>query len=85
MVALIDLEGKRYVELVHSEVQGNYLDMLYNIVSSKKDYINPTTDGRMSWRSVSLCMPDSGNALEIWKNMLHKFSMRRCARITRYV
>ena len=49
MVALIDpLEGKRYVKLVNSEGQGNYLDQLYNIRSSREDYINPTSDGKLS-------------------------------------
>ena len=28
-------------------------------------------------------MQDSGDALEIWQNRLHKVSMRRCVRITR--
>ena len=36
VVAPIDpLEGKRYVEPVSSEGQGNYLDQLYNIMSSR--------------------------------------------------
>ena len=76
------LEGKRYVELVNGEVQGKYLDQLYNIMSSKEDYINPTADGKLS---VSSCMYDLGDALEKWQNMLHKVSMRRCTKITRYV
>ena len=49
MVAPIDpLEGQRYVEHVHREGQGNYLDKFYNIMSSKEDYINPTIDGNLS-------------------------------------
>ena len=79
------LEGQRYVEPVHSERQENYLDQLYNIMSSKEDYINPTADRNLSWRSVSLCMSDSGDALENWKNRMHEVSMRRCATITRVV
>ena len=47
------LEGKRYVEPVNSEGQGNYLDQLYNIMSLREDYINRTIDGKLSWRSVS--------------------------------
>ena len=45
VVAPIDpLEGHRYVELMHSKGQENYLDQLYNIMSSKEDYINPVAD-----------------------------------------
>ena len=73
------------VELVNSEGQGNYLDQLYNIMSSREDYINPTVDGKLSRRSVISCTFDSGDALENWKNRLHEVSMRRCARITRYI
>ena len=43
VVALIDpIEGKRYVEPVHSEGQGDYLDHIYNITSIGDDYIKPT-------------------------------------------
>ena len=67
VVAPIDhLEGDQYVEHVHSKGKYNYLDQLYNIMSLKEDYINPTTDGNLSWRSVSLCMFDSGDAMENW-------------------
>ena len=54
VVVPIDLlEGKRDVEHVHSEGKYNCVDQLYNIMSSKEDYINSTTDGKLSWRSVS--------------------------------
>ena len=85
VVPIDPLEGKRYVEPVHSEGKENYLDHLYNIMSLKEDYINPTADGNLSWRSVSSCMSDSGEALENWKNRVLEVSMRRCARITRVV
>ena len=52
---------------------------------SKEDYINSTTDGKLSWRSVSSCTSDSGDAMENWQNRLHEVSMRRCARVTRVV
>ena len=59
VVAPIDsLEGKRYVEPVHSKGKDNYLDQLYNIMSSKEDYINPTTDGKISGWSVISCTYD---------------------------
>ena len=67
MVAPIDpLEGQRYIEPVNSEVQGNYLDHIHNITFSMDDYVNPTTDGNLSWQSISLCTSYSGKALENW-------------------
>ena len=83
MVMPIDpLEGKRYFEPVNSEGQGNCMDQLYNIMSSRKYYINPTTDGKLNQRNVSSCTSDSGNVLENWKNMLHEVSMCRCVILT---
>ena len=79
------LEGHRYIEPVNSEGQGNYLDHLYNMRYSIEDYINPMADGNFSWRSVSSCTCNSGDALENWKNKLREVSMRRCTRITRSV
>ena len=64
VVPIDPLEGQRYVEPVHSEGKENYLDQVYNIMSSKEDYINPTTDGSLSWHNVSQCMFDSGDDLE---------------------
>ena len=53
------LEGKRYVEPVYSEGQGDYLDQIYNVTTLKGDCIHPTADGNLSWRSASSCMSDS--------------------------
>ena len=61
------------------------VDQLYNIMSSKEDYINPTTDGNLSWRSISSCTTELGDALENWQNILHEVSMRRCVRVIRVV
>jgi hypothetical protein len=46
------------------------------------DYVNPTTEGVLSWRSISSCASDSEEALENWKQRLHEVSTRKCARIT---
>ena len=57
------MEGKRYVEPVHSEVKGNYIDHIYNITSARDDYINPKTDGKLSWWSVISCTSYLGEEL----------------------
>ena len=79
------LEGQRYVEPVHSEGQGDYLDHIYKAMSSRSDYINPTADEKLSWRSLSSYTSYSGEALENWKNRMCEVSIRRCARITQSV
>ena len=38
------LEGQRYVKTMNSEGQGDYLDHIYNITSTRDDYVNPTAD-----------------------------------------
>ena len=65
VVSPIDpLQGQWYVEPVYSELQGDYLDHIYNISSLKYDYVNPTTDGNLRWKSTSSCALDLGEALE---------------------
>ena len=67
VVTQIDtLEGHRYVKPVHREGKDNYIDHLYNIMSSQEQYITPTSYENLSWWSVSLCTPDSGDGLENW-------------------
>ena len=48
VVPIGPLEGQRYVKPVNSKGQGNYLDQLYNIMSSREYYVNPTVDGKLS-------------------------------------
>ena len=65
VVGLIEpLEGKRYVEPVRGECHEENLDTIYNISSMVVDYINPTTNGKLSWKSVSSCSSNSREALE---------------------
>ena len=62
------LEVQRYVKPINSEGQGDYLDHIYNITSTRDDYVNPTTNEKISWRSISSCTSDSDEALQNWKN-----------------
>ena len=76
VVMLIDpLEGHRYVEPMNNEGEGDYLDHIYNIMSLQYDYINPTSDGNLSWQSVISCTSDSGDAFKNWQNQMHEVSM----------
>jgi hypothetical protein len=53
-------EGKRYIE----PTRGNKIGNLYNINAQMDDYVNPTTHGVISWRSISSCASDSKEGLE---------------------
>jgi hypothetical protein len=46
------------------------------------DYVNPTTDGVLSWRSISSCVSDLEESLENWKHRLHEVCKRKCSCIT---
>jgi hypothetical protein len=45
------IEEKRYIE----PVRGNDIDKLYNMTTWMDDYVNPTADGFLIWRSINSC------------------------------
>jgi hypothetical protein len=53
------------------------------MIARMDDYVNPTVEGVLSWRSINSCALDSEDSLENWKQRLHEVSTRKCARITR--
>jgi hypothetical protein len=55
------------------------------LTARQQDYINPTTDGNLSWRSDIACSSDSEEALENWENQMYEVSTRRCSILTREV
>jgi hypothetical protein len=44
-------KGKRYIE----PTRGNNIYNLYNMTTWMDDYVNPTIDGTLIWRSISSC------------------------------
>jgi hypothetical protein len=48
------------------------------LTTGQQGYINPTTDGNISWRSESTCSSDSEEALENWQNIMYEVSMEVC-------
>jgi hypothetical protein len=71
------IEGKRYIE----PTRGNNIDNMYNMIVWMEYYVNPTADGALIWRSISLCASDSEEGLEHWQQRTHEVSTRQCARI----
>jgi hypothetical protein len=78
-------EGCRYTEPIREEDHVYELENIYKMTVRQHDYINPTTDGNLSWRSESACSSDSKEALENWQKRMYEVSTRRCARLIRAV
>jgi hypothetical protein len=49
----------------------------------EEDYINPTTDRILSWRTINYSSSDSETGLQNWQQQLHELSTRRCATMMR--
>jgi hypothetical protein len=60
VIAPLDpMEGKRYIE----PARWNKIDNLYNMTACMDDYVNPTTNGALSWRSISsVCIRFKGRS-----------------------
>jgi hypothetical protein len=78
-------EGQRYTKPIREEDRAYEPENIYKLTTRQHDYINPTSDGNLSWRSDNACSLDSEEALEKWKNKMYVVSTRRCARLTREV
>jgi hypothetical protein len=61
VIAPLDpMTGKRYIE----PSRGNDINNLYNMTTQMDDYVNPTADGVLSWRSINSCALDLEEGLE---------------------
>jgi hypothetical protein len=57
--------GPRYTEPTNKKMEGEYLDQLYTItIGTIEDYINPTADGSVSWRSIQ---SENEDSFDSWK------------------
>jgi len=77
IIAPSDLtEGGKYNKPVNEKVQSLIIENIYNIIGCKEDYVNPTTDGELSWRSVCSYDMDLEDAMTRWKNKLYEVSTK---------
>jgi hypothetical protein len=83
IVPLDPSEGERFVEPTWLDLEE--ISHLFRKTMRNEDYVNPTIDGILNWRSITSCVTDSDTGLENWQQRLHKVSTRRCARIDRAV
>jgi hypothetical protein len=80
--------GPRYTEPTNNNMEGEDLDQLYTITAgTRNDYINPTADGSVSWRSIQSTDEDSELAFDSWQQGSYEIFSRRCAtvRMTRWI
>jgi hypothetical protein len=57
-------EGQRYTEPFREEDRAYELENIYKLIARQQDYINPTTDGNLSWKSDITCSSDSEEAMD---------------------
>ena len=50
-------EGERFVEPTCLDLEE--INQLYRTTTREEDYVNPTTDGVLSWRTITSCAYDS--------------------------
>ena len=57
-------KGPRYTDPIREEDRAYEPENIYKLTTRQHDYINPTSDGNLSWRSDNACSLDSEEALE---------------------
>jgi hypothetical protein len=72
-------EGEIFVEPTCLDLEK--IIQLYRTTLRYEDYMNPTTDGVLSWQSITSCVTNSDIGLDNWKQRIHEVSTRRCTRI----
>jgi hypothetical protein len=80
--------GPRYIEPTENNMEGEDLDQLYTVtMGTRNNYINPTANGSVSWRSIHSINKDSKLDFDSWKQGSHEIFSRICAtiRMTRWV
>ena len=78
VVPLEPVEGSHYTKPVHNyEDNDDDLDQIYKITTWDQDWVNPTTDGWISWDRESSCTSYSDEELEHLQIRLHEVSTLR--------
>jgi len=77
------LERARYIELVKEEYYVPDMDNTFQMKTKEQDFVNPTTEGKLSWENDIYCTSDSEEESEKCQNRLHEVSTRQCAIINK--
>jgi hypothetical protein len=57
-------EEDRYNKSVDEDAHNYPIENIYKITGCREDYINPTLDGELSWKTVNSYDIDSTNTVE---------------------
>jgi hypothetical protein len=57
-------EGERFIEPTCLDLEE--INHLYRTTAQDEDYVSPTADGVLSWRSITSCASNSYTSLENW-------------------
>lgn len=64
VVPLDPADGSHYIEPMRDYDHDNDLYYIYKITTEEKDWVNPTTDGQISWEHGSSFTSDSDEGIE---------------------
>jgi hypothetical protein len=65
-------EGEMFVEPTCLDLEE--INQLYRTIACEGDYVNPTADGVLNWRSITSCASNSDTYLDNLKQILHEVS-----------
>jgi len=82
VVPLDPYEINHYNDPVDDDSQSSIIENIYKVKGNREDYINPTADRELSWRSVRSYDADYEDALDRWKNNIYKVLTMRCTHIS---
>jgi hypothetical protein len=67
--------GPRYTEPTNNNMEGEYLDQLYTVTTrTRNNYINPTVDGSVRWRSIQSAVKIQNWILIVGNKVCMKYS-----------
>jgi hypothetical protein len=67
VIVPIDLnEYNKYNDPVNEDEKRYIIENIYQIIQRREDYINPTVDGDLTWRSVKSYDTNSKVAMKRW-------------------
>jgi hypothetical protein len=68
----------KYNEPTNEYAYRSIIENTYNITRCKEDYVNPTTKGELTWRSVCFYDIDLEDEMARWQNNLCEVLTKRC-------
>ena len=83
IIPLDPTEGSCHTEPVCDYESDDDLDCIYKITTQNQDWVNPITDGWITWEHECSCTSNSDEETERWQNRLHEVTTLNCNMMTR--